>query len=107
MIWRVGQKVVCVNHFRNCAARLGIAAPVKDGIYTIRGIDQDEESVAFLFEEFVNGSDFYRLNNGTVVFGEPMFKAWNFRPLVEHENDISVFTRILDAVSRKVREEVQ
>jgi hypothetical protein len=80
MNFRVGQKVVCVDAG-------GTVCVVKGGVYDVVGIKGE-----FLHLD--------RLETAAICLGGML--ATRFRPAVENKTDISVFTKILDDVSRKV-----
>lgn len=104
MVWRIGQKVVSLVDFPNTLA-LGFSAPVKNGVYTIRTVDWDGSLTGLRFEEVVNTPCLCRNAQGTLTC-EINFLDVKFRPLVESEANISVFTKILDEVNSKVPEKV-
>jgi hypothetical protein len=86
MNFRVGQKVVCVED-QDCAGT-GVR---KGEIYTVA------EKVA-VYSAYWNTHTSVRLAECGVI----LFSIVRFRPVVERKTDISVFTKILDDVSRKV-----
>jgi hypothetical protein len=100
----VGQKVVCVsddwwlNGERH--DRWYKRLPVCGEVYTIRSIVVLNEFMGGIaglkLEEFIfpDGSRF----DGN---GEGAFIATHFRPVIERKTDISIFTRILDDVSKR------
>jgi len=78
-MFRVGQKVVCVD-VRNTA--LGSRVPLhKNAIYIIDDVDTRPD-------EF--GGLAFRL-----VGVEGLYYHWRFRPIVERKTDISIFTEML------------
>lgn len=91
MIWRVGQKVIRVND----KFKRRVINPQLGVVYTIREI-YDFDGVGFVLAEIRNAP---RLT--TVGIAEPGFFAWRFRPVVEPEADISVFTSILDRINKR------
>lgn len=89
-MFRVGQKVVCVDASR-CYRKIETDL-VKGAIYEIEAV-----------ETF--GGDF-----GLVVTGarswwpSGAYNAVRFRPIVEHKTDISIFTKMLTPKTRRVQE---
>lgn len=101
--FRVGQKVVCVVHFDDRRIlEHGWSIPVQGNVYTVRDkwLDHNGEP-GITLEEVVNPFTLFSDGAG----GEPHFCATGFRPLVEKRTDISVFTRMLDRVPRRVPED--
>ena len=105
MAFRIGQKVVCVDDVFASRHYPGYEAwPTKNIVYTIRDIyNEDFEdgwATALLLEEIINPFyDWLTLGNH-----EAGFSARRFRPVVEKKTDISIFTKMLDSVSREVQE---
>jgi hypothetical protein len=100
MTFRVGQKVVCVNDgrpWKSWRSWLGhkwmefrhpYDHPVIGVIYTVTDIQSsqwDGETFLLLNE----------LDSGNPDVWEPGYFATMFRPVVEHEADISIFTKML------------
>ncbi|MDR3464183.1 MAG: hypothetical protein P4L76_17915 [Beijerinckiaceae bacterium] len=96
--WHVGQKVVCVSdtwqrpfkrsYFGAWLKLLGQPCPRKGDVYTIASIDADpygQVGIFFVLRELP----------------ESLCESVGFRPVVEHKNDISIFTKILDRVNAK------
>lgn len=85
MLFKVGQKVVCINACNGAPFdKYGAGAAnglVEGQIYTVLGI-RDE----FISVDKVNRNAWY---------------ADRFRPLVERKTDISIFTKMLDGVKSK------
>lgn len=80
MSFKIGQKVVCINHFI-CAGTTDDTYPVKGEIYTIREIREAltpkyRGHISFLFEEIHNRSQYYPWG-----FLEPSFLSYRFRPI--------------------------
>jgi hypothetical protein len=90
MNFRVGQKVVCVD---DCNGRPG----------TDLGLGYDNGlrngSVYTVTKLWTNGGDAYC---ALAEIEKDGWHAGRFRPAVERKTGISVFTKILDDVSRKV-----
>jgi hypothetical protein len=84
-MFRVGQKVVCVNA-RNQGGDPPFA--VKGAIYIITDIDSDGEL----------GLNFAELN----MAPEHFLFAWRFRPIVERKTDISIFEKMLTPSDKKI-----
>ena len=96
MTWRVGQKALCVVgswSWRVLSLRelwldfwRGVGNPVRGRVYVVVAGHADRRGRAYLtFAEFPGWA----------------FSATGFRPVVEREADISVFTAILDGVNRR------
>lgn len=99
MTFRVGQKVVCV-----AVPGGGYGdelLPVKGDIYTIRALRVFSQGEGVALCEIKNDAR----NYGPDGVHEAYFYVGCFRPLVTRKNDISIFTRILDDVSKKQFEE--
>lgn len=97
-MFRVGQKVVCVNHRGSAYGhkKTPVAAILPDigGIYTIRAIITRPLATIVLLEEISNTHLGYAV--------EPGFNAAAFRPAVERKTDISIFTRMLTPKTEEV-----
>lgn len=94
MVWRVGQKVVCIEDFsRSTLIDPRTIAPTVGTVYTLRTIrsDTSDTGIFFLLAE---------LKNPQVVtftgYIEQAFSSKGFRPVVDRKTDISIFQRILD-----------
>lgn len=95
MVWRVGQKVVCIEDFsRSTLIDPRTIAPTVGTVYRIRAIRPDAllcTGIFFLLAE---------IKNPQVVTGvgyiEQAFSSKGFRPAVDRKTDISIFQRILD-----------
>lgn len=86
MIFRIGQKVVCVkaSGFRR------VKPLTKGAVYTVRDIGPEpnyKDLQWVLLEEVVNSSD--------PELGELAYDAVRFRPAVERKTDISAFKKML------------
>jgi hypothetical protein len=95
--WYVGQKVV---HVRGPWAALGHGTeklPVDGHVYTIREIRPYEGFVGFMLEEIRNR----RRRYGNFGICEPDFNERVFRPVVDQNADISVFTKLLEPLSNR------
>jgi len=103
MAWRVGMKVVCVDDlerdqfvgvYSNHPAIGGLDGLRKNSIYTVRAIavERDGEAVLFLNEITRSYCPTERR--------EAAFSAWRFRPVVEREYDISIFTAMLSPAKK-------
>ncbi len=91
-MFRVGQKVVCVD-----ASRLRARAPLKKGaVYTVRWAGQrpTDHEPGIMVEEFSCWHSRHHL--------EWSFRATRFRPVVDRPTDISIFTRMLTDADEKV-----
>lgn len=83
-MFHVGQKVVCYREFPQKFSGL-LNIPIKDCIYTIRGIhDFGGEWLGLLLEEVINAEAWCNSPNGR-VFAEPAPNAMYFRPLIERK----------------------
>lgn len=91
-MFRVGQKVVCVDaEFEAIAANYFSSLPARDEIYTVRAIGKlpsDMQPGIALVEIIGNEQPFSPI-------GEWGFEATRFRPFVERKTDISIFTEML------------
>ena len=88
-MFRVGQKVVCVDdtpYFANYPTTLEIAV---GRVYEIRGLYRRRNG-----EELLRLAGVYRQDALDRV-GDQGFLAWRFRPVVSRPTDISVFTKML------------
>jgi hypothetical protein len=96
-MFHIGQRVVCIHDVSCSPAHEFPNVPIKGSIYTVRGfVSPDvgyERTPGMLLEEVVN--PLWEYKEG--VF-EPSFHPYRFRPLFQHNTDISVFTRMLDNV---------
>jgi hypothetical protein len=99
-MFHISQRVVCIHDVGRPSANEFPNVPRKGGIYTVRGfVSPDvayERTPGMLLEEVVN--PLWEYKEG--VF-EPSFHPYHFRPLVQHNTDISVFTRMLHDVRTK------
>lgn len=92
-MFKIGQKVVCVN-----AQRLGgypyESYPVEGNVYTVRGFlvipDPDDNRERIYLEEIVNGTCMYW--EGLI---EKAFGVERFRPIVSRKTSIEIFQRML------------
>jgi hypothetical protein len=91
----VGQKVVCICSWRNPFTRADVIVPTKDEIYTVRDIGfgwfSGVRRPALRLVEIRNEPFEAR------EFGirEPMYRAIDFRPVVERKTDITCFKEML------------
>lgn len=98
----IGSRVICVDNVERTSKDM--AYPVKGCVYTIRGINTDEDldgdtSPAYYLEEVVNREFLCGpYQNGTYKRIEPCFYHWHFRPV--KETDIEVFRQILVDVDK-------
>ena len=85
MTFYVGQKVCCIDNSLTTGIWCG-DIPKVGTIYTVRGIEEciftHVGQAGLILEEIVN------------AYNAPYF-AERFRPLVERETDISIFTKML------------
>jgi hypothetical protein len=102
-MFRIGMKVVCVNDEWKDANGIEIPGiylvhmPIKNCVYTIRGIVPNlflDGSAGLTFKEIA-------LITGPNISGGEEYSARCFRPVIEKKTDISIFTRILDDVSKR------
>jgi hypothetical protein len=97
MTFRVGQKVACIRNDWNsddppgwAPPTLNRALPQVGEVFTICGLRED--GFLNLEEMWIVGRD----------AGDTISFDWAaFRPLIEKKTDISVFTKILDDVSKR------
>jgi hypothetical protein len=102
---RVGQKVVCVNaDYTNHPNWVRVLnRPIKDGVYIIRGVAPFYHQVgrpAIYLQEIVNAPAPWEYG-GHVLHVEYAFAADRFRPAVERQTDISIFTAMLNKTKEK------
>lgn len=93
MIFRVGQKVVCIKAHPEWV-RACCAVPLVGRTYTVRGID---DTGGLLLEEIVNRHHpfAFDISTGRLSPGEASFYVDRFRPVVERKTDIAIFTEML------------
>jgi hypothetical protein len=104
-MFRVGQKVVCVDAETLFPHRLGTGsfqideALVNGAIYTVRRDFIDHEGDRILWLEEV------KRNERAKTFWGPDagYGAWRFRPLVERKTSIEIFERMLTPDLERVR----
>ena len=92
-MFRVGQKVVCVDSGRDLLGRKSNL--VKGQIYTVAGTYQVQDKVAVTLCEVEPGDD---------CIG---WWASRFRPIVERKTDISIFKAMLTPAGKKERTNAQ
>lgn len=99
MIYRGGQKVVCITAHPEWVPWCKV--PLVGSVYTVRGID---DTGGVLLEEIVNefSHSGWDMATGRSAPGEPSFWPDRFRPIIERKTDISVFEKILDDASKKL-----
>lgn len=91
MTFRVGQKVVCIRKDAWEGGYQDETDPIYGHVYTIREIvDYPHGPVGLLLVEIVNPPRHYAEG-----FHECDFQSPNFRPVVERNTDISIFTAML------------
>lgn len=99
MAFRVGQKVVCVDdNFDKRAKNYFTALPVRGEIYVVRG--------TLLFPDAHLGIALVGFPGERTAFnefGEHMFFAKRFRPVVERKTDISIFEKMLTGGNQPAR----
>jgi hypothetical protein len=93
-MFRVGQKVVCVDDIGDRLNRWE-TLPVKGAIYTVREVF----ATSVRLYEIVNQPGFYRRDDGFDTFDELRFMATRFRPIVSRPTSIAVFEEILRKVN--------
>lgn len=94
-MFRVGQKVVCVDAGSRGRWDVG-EAPITGRIYTIAEmfIDREDNKLVLSFIEL------RRTEFACSVYGERLgYRASRFRPLVSRKTDISIFTAMLNPSS--------
>lgn len=90
MTFRVGQKVVCVDASGGPGRWIGDEALERDSIYTIHSLFiHPKGSTCVRLVEVKRSIDC------VIEHGHDGYGAWRFRPVVERQTDISVFTEIL------------
>lgn len=100
-MFHVGQKVVCIDDTNFTHKNVGDTV-MAGRIYVIRGFDRYvRKSVRGIY---LNGV-YCRARRGGRGNGEELsWKPYRFKPLTERKTDISVFERIRDGVTRKIKE---
>lgn len=93
-MYRIGQKVICVDDDFSQYHYFGEQYPQKNCIYTVRNFS-DGEHIRLV--EIINNQ--YPYNDG---FMEVSFRATRFRPIVERKTDISIFTEMLRPMKESV-----
>lgn len=93
-MFRVGQKVVCVNAGLIKASAGRVSGLVEGTVYTVRwsGVYTHPEfgtASCIRLHEVVRSCNFY-------LISDMPSRAIRFRPLVERKTDISVFTALLN-----------
>jgi hypothetical protein len=102
MVFRVGQKVVCIS-VPELLPGYGYGdevLPTKGCIYTIRENNYREDVATVRLVEIVNKVREYLLDNGMFLMFEPDFAERRFSPLVERKTDIWCFKAILNTVKQ-------
>jgi hypothetical protein len=102
MTFRVGMKAVCIKDTSACPREPIERIAIKGDVYTIRGIIHAPEGVGLYLVEVVNPPV-----NCTLGHAERAHPAPWFRPIVEKKTDISIFTRILDDVTKRKVSEIE
>lgn len=82
MMFRVGEKVICIDDDFAVSREDWEVYPQLNGIYTIRWIDPGDDACFLWLVEIVNPIAEYE---GEI--GEASFDAENFRPLVERKTE--------------------
>lgn len=97
-MFRVGQKVVCVNDVFKRPKRPNVIRPIKGTIYHIRNFDYNrpfcEDPIGVRLIEIINPILSYNCG-----MDETSFPCWRFKPV--RETDISIFTAMLNPVTNK------
>jgi hypothetical protein len=97
-MFRVGQKVICVDA-SGWIRGLRWIYPVQGEAYTVRNIEPNAHGkICIRLEEIINPVGMAR--DGS-MFCEALFFASRFRPLVERKTDIGFAHEILRKVSKK------
>ncbi len=94
MMFRVGQKVVCISEQHN-KDYFTCEVPLLDCVYTVRDLDDDGIRLVEIRNRIM-------LTQNTITRAlanlEPSFWQIDFRPIVERKTDISVFKRMLTPI---------
>lgn len=104
--WYVDQKIVCINDDFDPKWR-DIATPRVNSIYMIREIvlfqygDTAGPVISFRLREIIQNPERWIGPADLIQIGEIPFPAHRFRPVVEPEADISVFTAILARINKR------
>lgn len=94
-MFRVGQKVVCVDDSGNRLNRRE-KLPVKGAIYTVREVFAE----SIHLNEIVNSPWFYYQEDGAVTLLEIRFRATRFCPIVSRPTSIEFAHEILRKATR-------
>lgn len=99
MSFHVGQKVECIATF--CVVMLypEICFPEKGRVYTVRNVLDLPGGIGLRLVEIKN-----ELSDTRVGPFEPTFIDAAFRPITENKTDISIFKKLLNPSSPKVKE---
>lgn len=102
-MFSIGQRVVCIqevdwaNHKHH--KQFLHHWPKKGQVLTIAAVETCTNVVGLAFEEIVNPLILSR-DKGR---GDAHFDSVHFRPVIERKTDISIFTKMLDKLSGKLR----
>jgi hypothetical protein len=98
VIFRVGQKVVCVGGAGSPAidwefwcSHWKVTRPIRNLVYTVRDTRAGKNSQLIRVEEIVNPI----VEFSDAAAQEPWWWSIYFRPLVERKTDISIFTEMI------------
>ncbi len=103
--WHIGQKVVCIKSYTKVWAswihHFGYIVPIEGNIYTIKEIFTDSAQLRCYNQV---GNVCFRFNEICNVFWDEElgYDQMNFRPLVEKETDISIFTDMLETKETEI-----
>ena len=101
MTFNVGQKVVCItDDWQHSMRHLVPNVPRKGSIYHVRGYDRVVIAPDSVGHKYIWLCE---ITNPRVGLTEPSFLAAHFRPVIERETDISIFTAMLNP-ARTVKE---
>lgn len=97
--FHVGQKVVCVDADVTDGIWVEGEAPEKGRVYTVKGVHLNNRGEVVLHLHEIDRADYSKVwhRNHNLGYG-----AYRFRPVVERETDISLFTAMLTPTKKTV-----
>jgi hypothetical protein len=97
-MFRVGQKIVCVDSRSGSGRWTDNDGPVEGSIYTVRRCFVDGDGDAILHLAEIARGPVARMRHGD----NAGYSATRFRPIVERKTDISIFTKMLTPSDKKI-----
>lgn len=101
MIFRIGQKVVCVDDSVVVGLWDGGFNVKKGAVYTVRGIEPPCECLGASYGGLFLCEVVDVPESTCCGVREPSYRAYRFRPIVERKTDISIFKKLLTSAQRK------